>query len=294
MIVNPQYFNYRLIIGSLVVAIAVLAVFSFTNYESVREHQQYLEQEKKLVETELSQMIVRYDDVANTNEYMVSKLQDAKNATKMALDSLRIIKSDLSVISRFKAQLSIFKIKNKLLFEAIDSLNDVNQFLEKDKLLAHNELRKQLDANSSLQKKNESLNKTIEKGALMTANSFKAIAFQNRDGRLYETKRANKAATIQVCFTLAENALTEKGEKELYVQIVNPRNNVVADKGSVEFGDSSLIYSTKTLVDYNNQVVDVCTNVMSDPSDPPLAKGTYYVSVFYKDRKLGSTQVLLD
>jgi hypothetical protein len=294
MIVNPQFFNYRLIIGSLVVAIAVLAVFSFTNYESVIEHQQFLEQEKKLVETELSQMIERYDDVANTNDYMVSKLKDAKNATKIALDSLRLLKSDISVISRFKTQLSVFKNNNKQLFQTIDSLGDVNTNLENDKLLAHNELRKQLNANSSLQKKNESLSRTIEKGALMTANSFKAIAFQNRNGRLYETKRASKAQTIQVCFTLAENALTEKGEKELYVQIVNPKNNVVADKGSIDFGDSSLIYSTKTVVDYNNQFVDVCTNIMSDASNPELTKGTYYVSVFYKDRKLGNTKIVLD
>lgn len=294
MIVNPQFFNYRLIIGSLVVAIAVLAVFSFTNYESVIEHQQFLEQEKKLVETELSQMIERYDDVASTNDYMVSKLKDAKNATKIALDSLRLLKSDISVISRFKAQLAGFKNNNKLLFQTIDSLGDVNTHLENDNLLAHNELRKQVDANSSLQKKNASLSKTIEKGALMTANSFNAIAFQNRNGRLYETKKANKAQTIQVCFTLAENALTEKGEKELYVQIVNPKNNVVADKGSLEFGDSTLIYSTKTVVDYNNQVVDVCTNIMSESSDQPLISGTYYVSVFYKDRRLGSTQVILD
>ncbi|MEZ4793531.1 MAG: hypothetical protein R2783_08750 [Gelidibacter sp.] len=294
MIVNPQLFNYRLIIGSLIVAIAILAVFSFTNYESVRAHQQFLEQEKKLVETELSQMIVRYDEVASTNDYLTSKLNDAKNATKLALDSLRLLKSDLSVIARFKAQLITFKNRNKLLFETVDSLNNINKNLERDKLLAHNELKKQLDANSSLLKKNESLSKTIEKGALLTANSFKAKAYQNHNGRLYETKKAHKAETIEVCFTLAENALTEKGEKELYVQIVNPKNNVVADKGVIEFGTSSLIYSTKTIVNYDNHVVDVCTNIMSDPSDKPLAKGTYFVSVFHKDRKLGSTQIVLN
>ncbi|MGJ8591793.1 MAG: hypothetical protein ACSHXF_04560 [Aquaticitalea sp.] len=293
MIVNPQYFNYRLIIGSLVVAIAVLAVFSFTNYESVREHEQFLEQEKKLVETELSHMIERYDDVANTNDYMVSKLQDAKTATKIVLDSLRLLKSDIGVISRFKAQLAVFKSKNKQLFETIDSLNDANQHLEKDKLLAHNELKKQVDANSSLLKKNASLSKTIEKASLLSANSFKAKAFFNSKGRLSETKRANKAETFEVCFTLAENALTESGEKELYIQIVNPKNNVVSNKGFIEFGDSSLIYSTKSVVDYNNQVLDICTNIMVTPTGQPLMEGTYFVSVFYKDRKLGNTQIEL-
>ncbi len=294
MIVNPQLFNYRLIIGSLMVAIAVLAVFSFTNNESVKAHQQFLEQEKELVESELSHMIESYDGVASSNYYLTLKLNDAKNAAKTALDSFRLVKSDLSVISRFKEQLATFKYKNNLLFDTVDSLNDINKNLEKDKLMAYNELKKQQEVNYSLLKKNSSLSKTIERGALLTANSFEARAYQNINGKLSETKKAHKAETLEVCFTLAENALTEQGEKELYVQIVNPKNNVIADKGVVEFGESSLIYSAKTIVNYNSKVEDICTQIASDTSDKPLLKGTYQVSVFYKDRKLGSTQIVLN
>lgn len=294
MIVNPQLFNYRLIIGSLIVAIAVLTIFSFSNYESVKAHQQFLEQEKELVESELSQMIEGYDGVASSNDYLTLKLNDAKVAAKTALDSLRLVKSDVSVIASFKEQLIKLKFKNNLLFKTFDSLNEINKTLEKDKLMAHNELKRQQEANSSLINKNKSLSNTIERGALLTANSFEAKAYQNNNGKLHETKKASKAETLEVCFTLAENSLTEQGKKELYVQIVNPKNNVISDKGAVEFGKSSLIYSTKTVVDYDNKVADVCTHIVSDASDKPLDKGVYYVSVFYKDRKLGSTQIVLN
>ena len=57
MIVNPQLFNYRLIIGSLIVAVNRFRCLQFYNYQSITSHQQFLEQEKKLVESELSQMI---------------------------------------------------------------------------------------------------------------------------------------------------------------------------------------------------------------------------------------------
>lgn len=276
------------------VAIAVLAVFSFTNHESVKAHQQFLEQEKEFVESELSHMIESYDGVASSNDYLTLKLNDAKNAAKTALDSLRLAKSDLLVIARFKEQLVTFKYKYNLLFETVDSLNDINKNLEKDKLMAYNELKRQQEVNSSLLKKNNTLSKTIERGALLTANSFEAKAYQNNNGSLSETKKAHKAETLEVCFTLAENALTEKGIKELFVQIVNPQNNVISDKGVVEFGESSLIYSTKTVVNYDNKVADICTQIVSDASDKPLVKGTYHVSVFYKDRKLGSTQIVLN
>lgn len=294
MIVNPQVFNYRLIIGSLIVAIAVLAVFSFTNFESVKAHEQFVEQEKKLVESELSQLIERYDDIASTNDYMAAMVSQSKLTTQRALDSLRLLKSDISVITRFKSQLNDLNTKNKELFEIFDSINDVNKYLERDNLLAHNLLKKEKDANSSLVKKNQSLNKIIEKGSVLTANSFKAQAYRNLNGALSLTKKAHKAETIQVCFTLAENALAERGEKELYIQIVNPKNNVIANRGSIEFGDSLLIYSTKTTLNYNNQVIDICTNIVADPTDKPLTKGTYFVSVFYKDQKLGDTKIILD
>ncbi|MDG5490433.1 hypothetical protein [Psychroserpens sp. SPM9] len=293
MIVNPQSFNYRLIIGSLIVAVAVLTVYSFTSYKSIVAHEQFLEQEKKLVESELSQMITRYDDVSISNDLISSQLEDAKKKTQLALDSLRVLRSDLSVLAKFKQQLFSLKLKNKALFKAVDSLEQVNKGLEKEKLLAYNALRKQQRENSTLLKENEHLEKSIEKGALLTANSFKARGYEKFFGAKRSSTKAKRVHSIEVCFTLAENSLTEAGNKELYIQILNPRNNVVADKGAVRFGDSSLIYSAKEIINYTNQVVEICIDVDADIDEQPLESGTYYISIFHKDRKLGSTEVKL-
>ncbi|WP_040247032.1 hypothetical protein [Psychroserpens mesophilus] len=294
MIVNPQLFNYRLIIGSLIVAVTVLSVFSFTNYQSIEAHQQFLEQEKKLVESELSQMITRYDDVSISNDIIASELEVAKKNTRLVLDSLSMLKSDLTVISRFKDQLYSLKSKNNFLFKVIDSLDIVNQNLEEEKSIAFSELVKQRRANNSLLKENEYLNRSLEKGALLTANSFEAKSYFKVLGKKRPSNMAKKVDQIEVCFTLAENALTEQGEKEIYIQIVNPQNNVVSDKGAISFGDNSLIYSSKKIVEYNNQVIDICVDIEADADEKPLTKGTYFINVFNKDRKLGSTQVNLN
>ncbi|MBO6605596.1 hypothetical protein [Psychroserpens sp.] len=293
MIVNPQSFNYRLIIGSLIVAVTILTVYSFTSFQSIRAHEQFLEQEKKLVESELSHMITRYDKVSVSNDLLSAQLEEAKLNTKITLDSLRLLRSDLSVLTKYRGQLYSLKLKNKELFNTIDSLNTVNQSLEQDKLLAYNELKKQQLANSSLIKENEVLEKSLEKGALLTANSFYAKGYQKFLGAKRPSVKAKRVQSIEVCFTLAENALTIAGEKELYIQIVNPKNNVVADKGSINFGNSSLIYSSKKVIEYTNEVVDVCVDVNADIEEQPLDPGTYYISIFHEDRKLGSTEVIL-
>lgn len=293
MIVNPQFFNYRIIIGSLIVGMAALGVFSFNTYQSVKAHQHFLDQEKKLVESELSQMILRYDDLSVTSELISDQLDSAKKTTKSALEELRLMKSDFSVLTRFKSELSAIKSKNAILFKTIDSINLLNERLENEKLMAYSELNEQQKANKSLKKINKSLSSAIEEGALLTANSFSAKAY--RSGiKSTSTIKAVQTDQIEVCFTLAENTLAEKGMKDIYIQVLNPLNNVIGEKGAVEFGKFLLIYSDKQRINYDNEVLDVCTTIRAQKNDKPFSKGTYYVSVFHKERKLGSTQIELN
>ncbi|WP_157514732.1 hypothetical protein [Mangrovimonas sp. TPBH4] len=245
------------------------------------------------MENELSQMILRYDDIMESNNLMSSQVKEAKRNAELTLDSLRILRSDLSVISKFKHQLTLLKTRNDHLFKAIDSLKDANLLLQREKLLAYNALKKERSTNNSLKKENEILSEHIKKGALLTANSFEARAYKSFLGRKKETRRATKADHIEVNFTLAQNALAEEGEKELYIQIVNPNNNVMADKGSTTFGDSSLIYSSRKTVNYRGDVMDITVDIEPNNNEKPLSKGTYFVNVFHKDRKLGATQVTL-
>ncbi len=78
MIVNPQLFNYRLIIGSLLVVLAALGVFSFTNYKSIKSYQDFLEQEKLLIENELSEMLNDYDNLSEDYDFLAADLQEGK------------------------------------------------------------------------------------------------------------------------------------------------------------------------------------------------------------------------
>ena len=294
MIVNPQLFNYRLITGSLVVTIAVISIFSFSNYQSNQAQQQFLEQEKKLIEIELTEMLKRYDEVSSNNYLMASQLEEVRTDAENTMQSLRIAQNQLSGISKIKYQLSVLEKKNSVLFEDINSVKLKNAELEKEKSEAINELQTQLNINSVLLEKNNVLTETLEKASVLTANSFNVKALNKVFGKITETNKASKTETIEVSFTLVENVFAEKGEKDIYIQILTPDNNVFADKGAINFGDSSLIYSAKKIVSYNNGVLDVSININAEEDDQPLKEGNYYVSVFNKEQKLGSTQLQLD
>lgn len=293
MIVNPQLFNYRLIISSLLVVLTVLGVYSFTNYKSIKSYEDFLKQEKVLIEKELSEILVSYDELSQDYDLMSSQLQEAKLETKIALDSLRLLKSDLSIITKFKDQLSVLKTKSKVLLSTVDSLNSANLKLEREKRYAMNTIKNNNLTINALEEANDSLNETIDNAAILKANKVNVEAFKINNTKKKVTLRAKRVNAMDVCIALTENPLTEKGDKEIYIQIVSPDNNVIADKGEVFFSNTSLIYSKKEVVNFDNKNLDICTTVATYKEDRPLKKGTYFVNVFHENRKLGSTSIEL-
>ena len=293
MIVNPQLFNYRLIISSLLVVLTVLGVYSFTNYKSIKSYEEFLKQEKVLIEKELSEILTSYDELSQDYDLMSSQLQEAKLETKIALDSLRLLKSDLSIITKFKDQLSVLKTKSKVLLATLDSLNSANLKLQKEKRYAMNTIKNNNLTINALEETNDSLNETIDNAAILRANNVSVEAFKINNSKKKSSLRAKRVNAMDVCISLTENPLTEKGDKEIYIQIVSPNNNIIAGKGEVFFADNSLIYSKKEIVNFDNKNLNICTTVATYKEDRPLVKGTYFVNVFHENRKLGSTSIEL-
>jgi hypothetical protein len=293
MIVNPQLFSYRLIIGALLVVLTVIGIYSFNSYKSISSYEDFLEQEKLLIEKELSEMLISYDQLSEDYDLMASQLQEAKIETKLALDSLRLLKSDLSIISRFKDQLLVLKAKSKVLVGTIDSLHRANKRLEEEKRFAINTIEEKTLTINELEGANDSLNRTIDHAALLKAGRIEANSYKLKSGKKRFTMRARRSNAIDVCVTLNENPLTQRGPKDLYIQIVSPEGNVISDKGEIVFGERSLIYSKKETVDYSNESLEVCTAVVADKDDQPFSKGYYYINVFHENMKLGSTSILL-
>jgi len=291
MIVNPQLFNYRLIISSLLVVLTVLGIYSFTNYKSIKSYKEFLNQEKFLIEKELSEILTNYDELNQNYDLMSSELQKAKLETKDALDSLRLLKGDLSIITKFKDQLLVIKTKSKFLLNTIDSLNLANTKLKEEKRYALNTIKHKSIEISELEETNADLNKTIGEATILKANGIEAKAYKLKANKKRFTDKARRTNGIDVCIALTENSLTLKGEKDIFIQIVSPQGNVVSDKGEALFGNTSLIYSKKEVFNFDNKNLDICTTIIVGENDKPFVKGTYFINVFHKDRKLSATSI---
>lgn len=305
MIVNPQFFNYRLIISSLVIALIAISGFAFVNYSNQQQVQTFIEQENKLVENELSEMLMRYNILEIENGTIKLQMEESKRKLKSILDSVKSLEPNAALISRYKAQLIKLKLENASILALVksletknDSLMETNQLVETSLANTKTQLKETSTTAKVLKNKNNSLTK--QNGTLENKlEEAKRISIVNMDAkgvkrvtknRIVSTNRASRIKKVHVSFTMVANKFADRGDKNIYVQVLDPQYNIVPNEGEVKFNEKSLVYSRKEVVDYRNDNLDVSAFI---DIDEDLVKGTYFISVFHDVELIGSTSIEL-
>jgi hypothetical protein len=108
---------------------------------------------------------------------------------------------------------------------------------------------------------------------------------------LTDNKTPNKVKPIEqirVCFTVDRNKLISSGEKEFFVQVVNPKNDIVSvEELTFENNNITLKYSKLVKFEYQQQITDVCSYV--DLEKNKTVKGRYIVNLYSGTTKISST-----
>ena len=282
----------KILIGLLVVLLVSLAGYTYTLIQQNKETVLFLEADKAEVQKELEALVVSYNEILQDNKLKDKDLIAARDRVIVLLDSVKNYKANLSIITRYKAQVRGLKNERAQLFKRADSLLVVTQRLaiEKDSTTAV--LIKTIKVVDSVTTANTQLFNSLEKGALIGISNLDATAIiVRKGGKIKETKRASRADKIRVCYTIAPNTLAQAGDRVLYVQVINPENNIIGDKSNITFGQDLLTYSKSESVFYENQALDVCAIVGSTGQD--VLKGLYTINIFDAQRQIGSTTLML-
>lgn len=301
MIVFPQTYNYKLIIGSLIIALSVLGVLTFQNQNKLEEYNAYLAQEKSLIQNELSEMISRFDTLDIENEELSLQLEASKLKLEQALDSIKTLKVTANLLTHYKSKVQLLKEEKARILNLVNSLETQNKTLQTEVTQSKQQLSSikvkantLKETNVKLKKRNETLNKHIVKASQMQITMLDAKAVKRvSKNKVVTTDKAKRTNKLLVEFVIPKNDLITKGKKDIYIQIVNPNNNVVSNKDEAKFGKQSLIYSKKLDVNFKNKDLAVSTFIDAD-KDEPFKQGVYFVNVFNQDNRLASTSILLD
>src|SRR5690554_5783834 len=121
--------KFKILIGVLSLLLIALAVYTVTLFNENKSTISNLETEKESIEKELEGLIANYDEVIKDNELKDKDLLAARERISVLLDSVKDAQANVTLIERYKAEISKLKKERTKLFRKADSLIAVNERL---------------------------------------------------------------------------------------------------------------------------------------------------------------------
>lgn len=277
----------KILTGILAVALIALSIYTIKFYNEEKENKEILQKEKSVIEDELNELIIKYDEAIDENEVMDQDLVNARDRIARLLDSVKDNEANLVLISRYRREIGNLKSEKDRLFRVVDSLSAQNKMLSTSLDSTSVALQQRTRMSDSLKTTNQSLSTKVDKAARLkvTGLSGEGVIVRN-SGKLVENDRTGRIDQIRTCFTITGNDLAEAGEKNMYVQVYNPDNELVGDEIVVQHDGGTMVYSASSKVFYEKEELDVC--ILANTSEDKLLEGNYKVYVYNDATLLGT------
>ncbi len=286
--------SLKVIAGLLGVVLLGTIIYTVSLYQDKKKTTAALTQEKELVVEDLNSLKSEYDKAILESNATNEELVAARDRIAKYIDSVQGMKADIASLSRYRRQVSQLKAEREELMKQVDSLTQSNTLLAMQRDSTFVELEKQTVFNDSLIVQNTQLADAVERGSALNLSEFKIDAVKERSsGKLVSTSRAKATDKFKVCFTVADNTIAQAGDREFFIEVLDPQGNVLGESftKSTEEG-ASITYSKGTSFYYENSALDVCDYINKPAED--FQKGNYMVNVYDDGLKLlGTSKFIL-
>lgn len=280
------------LIGILAVLLVALTVFTVKLYNDSKETTTNLELQKMDIEQDLEELIANYNVAISENQSKDKDLIAARERISMLLDSVKDSQANVDLIRRYRTEVGKLKNERTVLFRKADSLQMLANRLTVERDSTTVVLGETIKVVDSISMQNLALEKVVAKGSALKVSGLKTEGVIVRNsGKIVNTDRASRADRIRTCFSLNANEIAVKGDRLLFVQVINPKKNVIGEKAVVNFEDKVLTYSATSNVFYENEALDVC--VLINALEADLIPGNYSVNVFDGPRLVASSTLKL-
>jgi chromosome segregation ATPase len=247
-----------------------------------------VELERELATTELE--LEKYRGMSASLD---SLLNDANEKISIQEKKIRDIlakeKNSGKLNSKLKKELEeLRKLKDEY-FEQIDQL-----VAENKELKAQNEILQ--ESVGGLKKEKTVLQGKVNVAAQLKAEYLKVAAYKKKsNGKFVESATAKRTNKLELCFTIMDNQVAEKGDRMLYVVIKEPAGKVLAGYSKATFNDAGTgeeyVATASQKMDFNGNKQNICLNYESDQRTLP--SGTYSFLVYVDGTLVAETAYML-
>lgn len=285
--------SLKVILGILALLLVATAFYTYTRYTDSAANEKQLLEEKAVVMQDLNNMAEQYDIAIGDNEVANAKLVEARDRIQGLMDSLKVSDNNVRSLWRYKTKFLALEDEMDALLAENDSLKVENALLATVLDSTQLQLSESTVFNDSLLAQNTELADIVENAAVLSTAGLKGFGVIVRSsGKLIPTERARRTDKIRVCFTVTKNVLVLSGDKEFFVQVLDPNNNVLGLNQEIQFEEKVLNYSLISKFNYESKNLDIC-EFIDARGDGKFAKGRYVINIFDENNLVSTSEFTL-
>ena len=268
-------------------------IYTSSLYKDKKQNELELTQQKNDVLKDLNVMASKYDVALSENQVTNQNLVEARERIKGLIDSVQVAETNVKNLRRYYNKYNSLKREMDALLTENDRLKVENMQLATTLDSTNVRFEESRVFNDSLLIQNTALARVVENAAVLTTANLKGFGvIERNNGKLIPTERAGRSDKIRVCFTVAKNRLVQEGNKEFYIQVIDPSRKILGVNGQVTFEEQTLNYSIISKFNYENGNLDICEFVTNNTGSD-FEKGRYQVNVFSANELVSSSEFTL-
>ncbi|WP_408029605.1 hypothetical protein [Tenacibaculum xiamenense] len=282
------------LIAFLLLLVIFIGLLAYQNSRDFSMLKDAFDTEKQELENELQQVIEEYQSINYENHEFSGKIKDQLGKAISLRDTIQGLKvSNFNLLRMYRKRISNLEKENKELLNKLDSISKLNQnlFIENDSVKGILSETEQL--NSELYNSNRALSRKIETATALEISNVDFSAMKKKSsGKLTTTYRSWKTDAFRVKFDLLENKIIDKGIIPIYIQLINPKNEVIYVKGRTQLKNGKRIIYTNTLkANYFNNTLAIMSLI--DVDKEKMEKGNYKVKIYVNGKYLKESIIKL-
>jgi len=282
----------KILIGVLSLFLLVSMVYTFSFYQENEENVEIISKEKNRLKDELDRLQKKYEDIVIDNSSLKKELTKEKERISTLLKSLDSSKMTNNQLQRYKIEAELLRRQRQKLLKVVDSFSQKNQELQEVIDSTSTMLQINQQKSDSLNFQTQALESQVEKASILRLTNLKAegIYIKNKD-ELHATDKASKTKQLRICFTLLENVLAKSGERQVFIQVINPKNNLLGSQELISFEAKHLNYSALNTINYQNKKLETC--ILFEVAPQNMIQGRYIVNVFDGEHRMKTSTFFL-
>lgn len=249
--------------------------------------------EKDELETEYNSLAIEYEGykLKVNNDSLEQKLEDQRIKIQQLVEELKQTKKeDARKIASLKKELETVRGVLRYYVAQVDSLNQVNEALQAENTQVKKDLRRANEEKNQISRQNEQLNKIVDIASHLNAQNIQVTA---RNKRQKKTSSLKNTTTFEVSFTIAANVTAETGEKQVYVRILRPNEELLTNSksGTFSYDGSTIEFSMKKTIEYAGEELPV---TLYWNRNETLDPGTYRFEIFADGKSIGRSSLVME